>query len=115
MLDVNIDRSGPVPLTIRSRRRSGGPSPTARPGLAKGCRWPRTSPPYSASIRTPCLRALHLLRDEGLLEFRRGRGITVVGTPQRGAVLARAEELLDFARHHGFGREEVIQILKSLP
>jgi len=27
------------------------------------------------------LRALHLLRDEGLLDFQRGRGITVAGTP----------------------------------
>ena len=31
------------------------------------------------------------LRDEGLLEFRRGRGITVAGTPQRGAVMTRRE------------------------
>src|SRR6266699_1401416 len=44
------------------------------------------------------LRALRLLRDEGLLEFRRGRGITVTGTPQRGAVVARSKELVEFAR-----------------
>jgi len=61
------------------------------------------------------LRALHMLRDEGLLEFRRGRGITVAGTPQRGAVLARARDLIEFARHHGFGREEVIQSSKASP
>ena len=56
------------------------------------------------------LRALHILRDEGLLEFRRRRGITVVGTPQRGAVLARTRELAEFARRHGFGRDEIVQI-----
>src|SRR4249920_544689 len=43
------------------------------------------------------LRALRELRDEGLLEFRRGRGITVTGTPQRGAVVAQAKELVSFA------------------
>jgi GntR family transcriptional regulator len=65
--------------------------------------------------RNTVLRALRLLRDEGLLEFRRGRGITVAGTPQRGAVLAKARELLALARQHGYRREEVIQIIESLP
>ena len=36
------------------------------------------------------LRSLRVLRDEGLLEFRRGRGISVAGTPERGAVVQRA-------------------------
>src|SRR6266566_7791679 len=40
------------------------------------------------------LRALRLLREEGLLEFRRGRGITVSGSAERGAVMARAKELV---------------------
>ena len=39
------------------------------------------------------LRSLRVLRDEGLLEFRRGRGILVAGTPERGAVVQRAREL----------------------
>jgi len=30
-------------------------------------------------------------------------------------VLARARDLLDFARHHGFAREELIQMIESLP
>ena len=51
------------------------------------------------------LRALRLLRDEGLLEFRRGRGITVTDfdTPARGAVTNKARELVLFARY--FSRE----------
>lgn len=60
-------------------------------------------------------RALRLLRDEGLLEFRRGRGVTVTGTPERGAVLARARELVQFARRQGFRRDELVRIIESLP
>ncbi len=60
------------------------------------------------------LRALRLLRDEGLLEFRRGRGVTVAGTPERTAVVVRARELLDFARHQGFRAHELVEIIESL-
>ena len=60
------------------------------------------------------LRALRLLRDEGLLEFRRGRGITVAGTPERGGVIDRAHELLRYARKHGYRREELVEIIEQL-
>jgi GntR family transcriptional regulator len=61
------------------------------------------------------LRAMRLLRDEGLLEFRRGRGITVVGTPQRSAVTMKVNELIRFARAHGYQREELVRMIESAP
>ena len=65
--------------------------------------------------RNTVLRALRLLRDEGLLEFRRGRGITVAGTRERGAVVARTKELLEFAREQGYRREELVPIIRTIP
>jgi GntR family transcriptional regulator len=61
------------------------------------------------------LRALRLLRDEGLLEFRRGHGVRVAGTPERGAVIAKAAELVRFARQHGYRRDELLDMIQSLP
>jgi GntR family transcriptional regulator len=60
------------------------------------------------------LRALRLLRDEELLEFRRGRGITVAGSPERGAVVARTKDLVRFAREQGYRTDELISIIESL-
>ena len=60
------------------------------------------------------LRALRLLRDEGLLEFRRGRGVSVAGTPERTAVIVRAYELVEFARRQGFRSSELIEIIEGL-
>ena len=60
------------------------------------------------------LRALRILRDEGLLEFRRGRGISVAGTPERGAVIARAKELVDFARKQGYRLDELLEIIEDV-
>jgi hypothetical protein len=39
----------------------------------------------------------------------------MVGTPARGAVLARTRDLVDFARRHCFVREEIIQMIEGLP
>ena len=60
------------------------------------------------------LRSLRLLRDEGLLEFRRGRGISVAGTPERGAVVQRAKELIAFARRQGYQLEELVEIIENV-
>lgn len=61
------------------------------------------------------LRALRLLRDEGLLEFRRGRGVTVVGTKGRGEVIQQVRLLLSSANRHGYGRTDLIKLIEQLP
>jgi GntR family transcriptional regulator len=115
MLDVNIDRSAPAALheqvaaQIRRAIADGEAGPGERLPLAKD---------LAAVLevnKNTVLRALRILREEGLLEFRRGRGITVAGTPQRGAVLARVRNLLEFARQQGYGHSEVIQMINDLP
>jgi GntR family transcriptional regulator len=61
------------------------------------------------------LRALRQLREEGLLEFRRGRGITVVGdAPERSVVIAKARELVRLARSQGYRRDELIEIIQGV-
>jgi DNA-binding GntR family transcriptional regulator len=61
--------------------------------------------------RNTVFRALRTLRDEGLLEFRRGRGITVSGTPTRSQLTAQARELVHLARSQGVHRDELIAII----
>jgi len=59
------------------------------------------------------LRALRQLRDEGLLDFRRGRGVTVAGTLEHGAVVVQARELVRFARQHGYRVDELMRIIED--
>ena len=61
------------------------------------------------------LRALRDLRDEGLLEFRRGRGIRVAsGAAPRGALIDRLREVVREAERSGISRAEVIRIIEEL-
>jgi GntR family transcriptional regulator len=60
------------------------------------------------------LRALHVLRDEGLIEMGRGRAIRVTGDADRGAVVARTKELIAFARRHGYRRDELAALVNEL-
>ena len=66
--------------------------------------------------RNTVLAAYRQLRDEGLLEFRRGRGARVVsaGAPQPAAVADAARTLVEVARHHGIGRAELVRLIETL-
>jgi GntR family transcriptional regulator len=59
------------------------------------------------------LRALRTLRDEGLLEFRRGRGITVAAGPDRGELIAGIRDLVRLARTHGYSRRDLIRLIEE--
>ena len=60
------------------------------------------------------LHALRILRGEGVLEIRRGRGVTVSGEPDRGIIWAQAQDLLNQARRFGLKNEDVVEIIKGL-
>jgi GntR family transcriptional regulator len=115
MLDVKIDRSEPtllhdqVAAHIRRAIADGEAAPGERLPPARDL-----AAVMKVNTNT-VLRALRILRDEGLLEFRRGRGITVAGTPTRGALLTKAQELLRYARQHGYQRDELVRIIEQLP
>jgi GntR family transcriptional regulator len=61
------------------------------------------------------LRALRVLRDEGVVEMGRGRSIRVTGRPDRGVVSIKLKELIDVARQHGYRREDLIAMLEKMP
>ncbi|MEI5099385.1 GntR family transcriptional regulator [Streptomyces sp. PmtG] len=62
------------------------------------------------------LRGLRTLRDEGLLEFRRGRGVTVAeGARQRSALVDRVRDLVAEAGRLGYGRTDLIELIKGVP
>jgi len=61
------------------------------------------------------LRAMRQLRDEGLVEFRRGHGITVSGeAPARSALIERVRDLVQYARVQGYQPDELVQIIQGL-
>jgi GntR family transcriptional regulator len=114
MNDLTIDPSEPSPLyeqvaaEIRRAIADGEAKSGERMPLAKDL----------ATVlgvnQNTVLRALRLLRDEGLLEFRRGHGITVAGTPERGAVLAKVRELVAFGRRQGYRTDELVAMIENV-
>ena len=104
MLGVKVDRRDPTDLheQVAAEIRRAIADGEAKPGERLP---PARDLAAVIGVNTnTVLRALRALREEGLLEFRRGRGIIVTGTPERGAVIARARELVRFARQQGYER-----------
>jgi GntR family transcriptional regulator len=114
MVHVKIDRHDPTDLhrQVAGELRRAIADGEARPGERLP---PAKDLAAVLGVNTnTVLRALRDLRDEGLLEFRRGRGITVTGTPEQSAVLERAKELLHFARTQGYKPAELIELIQQL-
>lgn len=67
------------------------------------------------SCTPPTVRALRQLRDEGLLEFQRGRRIQVAGgAVAKSVVLAKAQELVQLARREGYRKDELLRLIDDL-
>jgi len=115
MIDVKVDRQDPTLLhdQVAAQIRRAIADGEAKPG--------ERLPParhLAAVMRVntnTVLRALRMLRDEGLLELRPGHGIRVSGTPQRGVLLAKAVELVQLSRQSGYSRAELLKIIEQLP
>lgn len=62
------------------------------------------------------LRGLRALRDEGLLEFRRGRGVSVAaGAERRSELVERVRELVADAARRGYSKADLIEMIKEVP
>jgi GntR family transcriptional regulator len=115
LLDVNIDRDDPAHLhdQVAAEIRRAIAEGEAKPG--------ERLPParHLAAVMgvntNTVLRALRALRDEGLIEMRPRRGISVVGTPIESEVRGKVAELLALARQSGYTRADLLRMISDAP
>ena len=114
MIPGEVDPSDPLPLheQVAAEIRRAVADGEVAPGSGSH---PRDLAAVLGVNHNTVLRVLHTLRDEGILEFRRGRGITVGGAaPGRSAPITKAKELVKLARHEGYRHDELIAIIETL-
>lgn len=66
--------------------------------------------------RNTVLAAYRQLRDEGVLEFRRGRGVRVARTDHPpDDLLGAIQALVALGRRHDLDRDDLIRLIRELP
>jgi GntR family transcriptional regulator len=115
MLPVKVDHSDPTPLHEQV-------AGALRRAIAEGEAVPGDRLPPAKDLAAvlgvnsnTVLRALRDLRDEGILEFRRGRGVTVAGgAVVKSAVVSAVKELLRVARRNGYHSDDLVALIEQL-
>lgn len=110
---ITVDPASSVPLfeqlvdgirggIVAGRIRSGERLPPARE-LAAG---------LDVNVHT-VLRAYQVLRDEGLVELRRGRGATVADRPDYTPLAEAVRAVVDAARAHDVPENQLISLIRE--
>jgi GntR family transcriptional regulator len=60
------------------------------------------------------LRALRTLRDEGIIEMGRGRAARVAADAQTTDLTVKTQELIQYARHHGYQPSEIVRLIHRI-
>ncbi|MGH2873463.1 MAG: GntR family transcriptional regulator, partial [Solirubrobacteraceae bacterium] len=113
---VEIDRASPVALHQQV-------AAAIRRAIADGEALPGERLPPARDLAgvlgvntNTVLRSLHTLRDEGLVQFRRGLGVTVTGAaPERNQLIERVHQLVDLGRKLGYPPDELAEIVRTTP
>lgn len=113
MIEVNIDRDSNLALHLQV-------AAEIRRAIASGEAKPGDRLPPAVDFATvlgvnknTVIRAMRTLRDEGILDFTRGRGVRVVGTAERSAVLRRLNEMLRFASEFGYQPDDIVTMIQA--
>ncbi len=112
---IEIDESSTVPLFLQI---AGGVRRAIGDGsLAAGDRLPAARE-LAASLGVnmhTVLRAYQTLRDEGLVEMRRSRGVVVTSTaPDDAELMGLARAFVDHARSRGLTDTDIVTLLEDL-
>lgn len=113
MIGVKIDHSSE--MLLHDQITGGIRRSIADGSLAPGQRLPPTrdlAAAFGVNANT-VLRSLRTLRDECLLEFRRGRGVTVIGTSTDGEIHRLVDELMRAGARLGYDKTDLIGLLKE--
>ncbi|MEU9607950.1 GntR family transcriptional regulator [Streptomyces sp. NPDC048057] len=110
---IRIDASSAVPLAEQV-------ASSVRRALSDGALHPGDRLPAAREVARlldvnvhTVLRGYQQLREEGLIDLRRGRGAVVVAAPAQARLREAARQLVAAAREAGFSQDKTVDLLRT--